>query len=267
METTPVRAASTILIVRERDGLEVLMVKRNAEIDFFSGAMMFPGGKVEARDGDPRWAAHARGWRDVAADERAPRIAALREAFEECGLLAAAGPVAAPRDRASEEDLGAARARVESGATGFLDVLGARGMRLDLSRLTLFSRWLTPPITARRFDTWFYLVAAPEDQSAAVDGREVIETEWVAPAEALRRAAAGERRILFPTRMTLRLLAASPTLAHAVAACANRSREPITPVIDMRAGQRYLRLLPEHGHGEVEELLETGPAAPNAPSR
>jgi len=251
MTDPTIRAAATTLIVREGAGLEVLMVERAREIDFFSGAMMFPGGKVEAQDLDPRWETHALGWRDVAPDERAPRLAAIREAFEECGLLAAAGRV----DLAADE-IAAARAGVESGALSFLDFVVSRDVRPDLSRLTLFSRWLTPSFAPKRFDTFFYLVAAPEEQRAIQDGREIAATEWVAPGEALRRAAAGERVILFPTRLNLRQLAETATLAEAVDRAELRPRRQVTPAIETHDGERYLRLSPEDGYGEVFEPLE-----------
>ena len=73
--------------------------------------------------------------------------------------------------------------------------------------LTVFARWITPPLTPKRFDTWFYAVNAPAEQLAACDGRETVDAEWIAPAEALRLAAAGERKVIFPTRMNLQLLA------------------------------------------------------------
>lgn len=259
-----IRAAATTLLVREHGALEVLMVKRNKEIDFFSGAMMFPGGKVEPQDLDPRWAELARGWRDVADEERGPRIAAIREAFEECGVIAAADGFALGSGEAAQ-----ARGRIESGEQSFVDFLAARDIRVDLSRLTLFSRWLTPPVTPKRFDTFFYLVAAPANQCVAQDGREIVETEWVAPGEALRRAAAGERTILFPTRLNLRQLAESSTLAAAVESAGRRPPRQVTPQIESRDGERFLRLAPEDGYGDVVEPMERAPAgrAPNAPSR
>lgn len=256
--SAPIRTASTILLLREQSSLEVLMVRRHHQVDFMSGAMVFPGGKVDQGDSDPAWAGHVDGWHDVPEIERGPRIAAIREAFEESGILLGAGAVAPdPAETAAD------RKAIEGGTLAFLDYVARRGLRPDLGALTLFSRWLTPSVVPKRFDTFFYLASAPPDQVAAHDGRETVDTEWVAPAEALRLAAAGERTIVFPTRMNLGLLAATPTLAAAVAAAAGRPLRTVEPRVELRDGDQYLLLDPEFGYGAVEELLfiPTKPAA------
>lgn len=249
----PIRIASTTLLVRDNGGPEVLMVKRNQKIDFFSGAMMFPGGKVESQDTDPLWTNRATGWHDVAEDERGPRIAALREAFEECGVLATAGNIGLDTRETKE-----ARVAVEAGTLPFLDYVSSKGAKLDLTQLTLFSRWLTPPVVPKRFDTFFYLVAMPVGQTIVHDGRETVENEWVAPAEALRRAEAGERTILFPTRMNLRLLAQSPSIVEAIKSAEARPHRQVLPIVEMRGGERFLRLVDGDGYGPVEEPLGIG---------
>jgi 8-oxo-dGTP pyrophosphatase MutT (NUDIX family) len=107
-QVAPIHIASTVMLVREADSLEILMVKRNQKIDFFSGAMVFPGGKLEREDTDPAWSDLAIGWADVPEDERGPRIAALRETFEETGVVAAADMGAL-----TPADLAAARAAMD----------------------------------------------------------------------------------------------------------------------------------------------------------
>lgn len=252
MKNTPIRIASTTMLVRETCEMEVLMVKRNDEIDFFSGAMLFPGGKVEPQDYNERWADHAKGWHDIAEEERAPRIAALRETFEECGVLAAAGTLKLDPAETLET-----RAAVESGDLPFLDYVRSRQITVDLTELTLFSRWLTPPVVPKRFDTFFYLVTMPAGQTIAHDGRETIENEWVSPAEALQRATAGERRILFPTKMNLRHLAESTNITEAVAKAEARPRRQVVPTIDTRHGRKIVRLSQEDGYGYAEDELAT----------
>lgn len=253
MNDAPIRIASTTMLVRGLDELEVLMVKRNQQIDFFSGAMVFPGGKVEQQDLDPEWAAWTAGWTEVPADERGPRIAALREAFEECGVVAAAKAFSMP----PTERL-AARTAIEAGQLRFLDFVRSVDVRLDLSRLTLFARWLTPPIVPKRFDTFFYLVEMPSGQTAAHDGRETVDNEWVTPAAALQLAESGARTILFPTRMNLQLLARERSLADAVASARLRPRRQVMPQIEMRDGRKYLRLSEDDGYGAVEEPAAFG---------
>jgi 8-oxo-dGTP pyrophosphatase MutT (NUDIX family) len=234
------------------------MVRRHHQVDFMSGAMVFPGGKVDDGDRDPAWAGHATGWETVPEVERGPRIAAIREAFEESGiLLGATGPAADPDATAAE------RQAIEKGEMRFLDYVAARRLTLDLSALTLFSRWLTPSVVPKRFDTFFYLAAAPAEQAARHDGHETVDTEWVSPAEALRLAAAGERTIVFPTRMNLTLLSASRSLAAAVAAAQARPRVTVEPQVESRDGQHFLKLDAALGYGAVEEALviPTRPAA------
>lgn len=252
-QDAPIRIASTVMLVRQAAEIEVLMVKRNQQIDFFSGAMVFPGGKVEPSDLDPVWANHTVGLDATIEEERAPRIAALRETFEETGVLACADC------SLSSADADTARARMDAGSLTFLDFVRERGLRLDVARPVLFARWLTPPVVPKRFDTFFYLIDMPDDQAARHDGREAVENEWVSAREALRRGDAGERTILFPTRQNLRLLSQTSTIAEAVSASRGRSRRQVMPRIETRDdGQRFLRLSPEDGYGEVLEALTAG---------
>ena len=151
--------------------------------------------------------------------ERAPRVAAVREAFEESGVV-----IGAEDSAASHAEMIETRKAIDAGTLPFLDFIREQKITIDIGRLTLFSRWRTPPISPKRFDTFFFLAPVPTDQIAIHDGHEAVESEWVAPQEALRLVEAGQRTIVFPTRMNLRLLSSSPTLADAVAAADRRER-------------------------------------------
>lgn len=249
-----IKPAATILLLRDQPGFEVLMVKRHHQIDFASGALVFPGGKSHTGDHDPAWAEHVLGWDDHDAEQRGLRIAAIREVFEEAGILLAARRDGAPIG--GEACPMETRQAVDAGTTHFLDVVRDLDARLDLSRLTTFARWITPPLTPKRFDTWFYAVKAPDDQLAACDGRETVDAEWIAPAEALRLAEAGARKVIFPTRMNLKLLAEAADAADAVARAAARSLVTVQPQIQERPHGRVLVLPPDAGYGAVEEALE-----------
>lgn len=246
----PIRIASTLMLLREAPKLEVLMVRRNADIDHVSGAMVFPGGKVEPADADPGWAGQVNGWEEVAQDERALRIAALREAFEECGMIPTVENYAA-----DPQVTAPLRAAMDRGEARFLDYLRDNGLRPDLRGLTLFSRWLTPPIVPKRFDTWFYVTAAPRGQVAATDGREAVAAEWLCPRQALDLAATGGRMIVFPTRMNLSLLGRTDSIGATVAAAALRPARIVQPEIETRGAARWLRLTEADGYGVVEEPL------------
>jgi len=250
--TDNIRPASTVMLLRESGGpMQVLMVRRNQQIDFISGSMVFPGGKVDPSDLAPEWENLAGGWSTVPESERGPRVAAARELFEESGVLMAEG--------AEIRDDGvtlAARKAIEAGSLRFSNYLAERGLRIDLEAFTLFSRWLTPPVMPKRFDTYFYLAAAPAGQVAVSDGRETVETEWIEPGLALELAARKQRSIVFPTRMNLGLLSATPTMAGAVSAAAAREHRVVTPSLEVRNGQRFLTLAPDLGYGAVEEPLD-----------
>lgn len=252
-EPVPARLAATILLVRERPSLEVLMVRRHHQIEFASGALVFPGGKIEPQDSDPAWAAHALGGEALEPEQRALRIAALREAFEESGLLLARGPDGAPwpgHPRTAE-----ARIEVASGGRPFLDVVRELGASLELGAIEAFARWITPEFMPKRFDTWFYLAGAPEDQLATCDGCETVDAEWVAPEEALRLGEAGERTLMFPTKMNLKLLAESGGIEAALAAARAREIRPVMPTMERRGAGAVVVLGPDAVYGAVEEPL------------
>jgi hypothetical protein len=107
----------------------------------------------------------------------------------------------------------------------------------------------------KRFDTWFYLAAAPEDQLATCDGWETVDAEWITPAEALRLADTGERTVIFPTRMNLRLLAEAASSEDAVARARARPLVPVEPQLAETPEGRVLTIPPDAGYGVVVEPL------------
>ena len=155
---SPILPAATILLLRDTPAFEVLMVKRHHQIDFASGALVFPGGKTHAGDHDPAWAERTVGGGGIGAEQRGLRIAAVREVYEEAGILlardASGGPFCGD-DRAH-----AAREAISKDERSFLDLARELDVRLDLDALTVFARWITPNIMPRRFDTWFYVARA-----------------------------------------------------------------------------------------------------------
>lgn len=253
MTASETRPAATILLLRDDPAFQVLMVKRHHQIDFASGALVFPGGKTHAGDHDPAWEGHARGWDALDAEQRALRIAAIRECFEEAGILLAERADGAPFDDACDP---AVREAVDRGETAFLDVVRNLGVRLTLDALTVFARWITPTMMPKRFDTWFYAVRAPEGQLAACDGRETVDAEWIAPSEVLRLAEAGERTVIFPTRMNVQLLGEATSAADAVARAQARTLVPVLPQVEARPEGRVLVLPPDAGYGAVAEPMD-----------
>jgi 8-oxo-dGTP pyrophosphatase MutT (NUDIX family) len=254
MSPSEIKPAATILLLRDAPAFEVLMVKRHHQIDFASGALVFPGGKSHAGDHDLAWADHAVGWSAFDAEQRGLRIAAIREVFEEAGLLlgqrldgSAIGGEACPLD---------VRKAVDAGTVAFLDVVRDLGVRIDLNALTVFARWITPPLTPKRFDTWFYVADAPDDQLAACDGRETVDAEWIEPREVLRLAEAGERKVIFPTRMNVQLLAEASSAQDCIDRAAARTLVTVEPQVQDREGGKVLVLPSDAGYGVVEEPLD-----------
>src|SRR5262245_12029370 len=172
------RLASTVLLLRDsksRDEVEVFMMVRHHEIEFNSGALVFPGGSIDKNDveiaADP---ALYSGGEGLDADALGFRIAAIRETFEESGIL-----LARPRGakelvdvRRATEIAAAHRGDLNDGRTTFLKVLADSGMQLALDELMPYAHWITPEGMPKRYDTWFFLAAAPPEQLGAHDGRE-----------------------------------------------------------------------------------------------
>lgn len=248
-----VRPAATILLLRDTPAFQVLMVKRHHQIDFASGALVFPGGKTHAGDADPAWADHCVGWDAFDDTQRILRIGAIREAFEEAGILLAERLDGGAFADACDLEV---RAAVDRGETPFIQVVRDLGVRLRLDALTVFARWITPDMMPKRFDTWFYAASAPADQVAACDGRETVDAEWIAPAEILRLEAAGERTVIFPTRMNVQLLSEASSAADCIARAEARELVTVQPKMEVRPEGRVLVLPPNAGYGDVVEPVE-----------
>ncbi|SHN54867.1 MULTISPECIES: NUDIX hydrolase [Alphaproteobacteria] len=244
--------AATMLLLRDTPEFQVLMVKRHHQIDFASGALVFPGGKPSVGDEIVEWADHCRGWGTFDATQRTLRIAAIREAYEEAGIL-----LADHRDGGAFEDTCDLESRkaVERGEREFLDVVREAGVHLRLDQLSIFARWITPTFMPKRFDTHFFVVRAPERQIAACDGYETVDAEWLSPHKALEMEATGERTIIFPTRLNLQLLAKAASAADCVAQAEARDIVTVLPEIIQRDGKNVLTIPADAGYGPAHEIM------------
>lgn len=229
--SVPVLDAATVMLVRDgEDGLEVCLMQRNLNSDFVGGAFVFPGGAVDPEDRLPEAAELCAGLTDEHAsrllgEERgglAFWIAVVREAFEEAGVLLARWEDGRPVMFDTDElvaRFAAHRAEVDAGRRTLVEVCRAEGVRLDAGGIHHFSRWITPVGAPRRYDTRFFVAAAPELQEVTHDDRELIGTHWLTPGEALRRQEEGEIVLIFPTVRSLialdRFERAADVLDHA----------------------------------------------------
>lgn len=200
--TVPVRDAATVMLVRDgRDGVEVFMLKRHADLVFVPGAYVFPGGAVDDADragGDDPFV-----------------VAAIRECFEEAGALLAyvdGDRFIDLRDEAAAVRFREYRNAVHAGRLTIYDLCDLEGLRLAVDALHPVSRWITPPRSPRRFDTRFFVARAPSNQAFLHDDRETTASEWVRPLDALERFKSGDIELILPTERSLEMLAG----AHSV---------------------------------------------------
>ena len=236
------RQAATLLLLRDgADGLEVLMTSRHEAAGFAAGALVFPGGKVEPTDG--ALAACCAGAAALDAVALVLRVAAIRETFEECGILLAreAGALL------SAAALAALLARHGKSAAGFAAL--AAGLELATDHLVPYAHWITPVDQPKRFDTHFFLAPAAPGQIAVHDGREAVDAVWTTPRAALAGADAGRIKLVFATRMNLVKLARSATVAAALAASRTEAIVTVTPVIENTDTGRFIRIPEAAGYG------------------
>jgi len=239
--STP-RPAATIVLMRDaREGLEVLLMRRNRAAGFVPGAYVFPGGRVDTSDASPGLVARVDG---LTADDAADRLglrdgrptaiayymAAVREAFEETGILVGRTTVGAPPGTAADDPaIDAVRDLVMEDHLDFADALDRLECRIDGTALEYLAHWITPEVEPRRYDTRFFAARVPPGTTAIVDPREMTDAVWLAPSEALRRNREAALPMVFPTVKTLEQLAAYGSVDAALEDLARREIPTLLP--------------------------------------
>lgn len=228
------RLASTVLLVKDAAaGVEVFMERRHLQSGFVGGAYVFPGGRVDPEDDlDPARCAgldepSARRQLGIESGGLAHFVAAIRECFEEAGVLLAYGPDGSLLDFADpavETRFKQLRDQLNAGTIGLPEIVEREGLRLATDRIAYWSHWITPIGEPRRYDTRFFIARAPEGQIAGHDDWELTDSAWVSPREAIDRAMRREWMVIFPTLMNLRALANHATADAAVGWAA---RQPV----------------------------------------
>ncbi|MBY6540807.1 NUDIX hydrolase [Rhodococcus sp. BP-349] len=244
-EPVALRDASTVILLRDAPaGLEVFLQRRVGRMAFAAGMTVFPGGGVDPTDrtpadGEDRWAGPSPAWwaarfgTDDDAAARALVLAAVRETFEECGVLFA-GPdahtvVADTSDHADR------RRAVEKHEISFGEFLAETRLVVRSDLLRPHARWITPEgETTRRYDTRFFVAALPSGQRPDGETSEAVDAAWVRPADALDEFRRGDRMLMPPTWACLRHLAGHGSVAEAMAAEADLA--PVQPVISGSGG-------------------------------
>ena len=205
---------------------------------------MFPGGKVD--DSDTAAREFCRGQESMNSVRIGFRVAAVREAFEECGVLLAhdadATAFVAPERLAGLDQQ--YRQALVKGEVTMEEFCRAEDLTLSVDQLVHYAHWITPPVAPKLFDTHFYLAPAPADHLALHDGEESTDSVWIRPAAAVEEANEGKRTLVFPTRMNLLKLAQYATVAEAMAATRDSEVVTVQPEVTQVDGQRIM-VIPE----------------------
>lgn len=252
----PVQPAATLMLLDDRPDLKVLMLRRRRGSAFVGGKFVFPGGGVEADDAETAVEALCAELSVEDANRRlglsrgglAYWVAAVRETFEEAGVLLARVPGAAACVDLSRPDaaerFAVHRERVDRGALGFAEFLRREGLELALGSMYYAARWITPPGLPRRYDTRFFVARLPAGQTPMHDDREAVHSEWMRPAQAIEGVAAGALSMLPPTLGMLRILAGFADSASALAAARQQQDGPDREARIVRCGDSWRVLLP-----------------------
>jgi glyoxylase-like metal-dependent hydrolase (beta-lactamase superfamily II)/8-oxo-dGTP pyrophosphatase MutT (NUDIX family) len=212
MAITP-KDAGSIIILKDPDDPKMLWVKRSARLMFMGGFHAFPGGQLDKEDaGIPV--------NDCEGDQAAMRVCAVREIFEETGLLLAKGA-----ERLSADQISAKRRAMAEGSKSFRQILEEDDLEIAGSTLEQAGRWVTPPFAPRRFDTWFFIAWLPEGQEALVETGELETAEWIRPREAYARWKRGEIIMAPPTLHIIETLAANADRVDQLPAALTRPPE------------------------------------------
>jgi 8-oxo-dGTP pyrophosphatase MutT (NUDIX family) len=234
--------AATLILVRDRTGAapELLMVERGERMAFAAGALVFPGGRIDAAD------------RELAAEigTDGAVIAAIRETLEEAAIPVALAP---SPDAGTAFDM----QRELLAGTSLGDVARIAGAQLDPAALQPFARWVPKFHAVRRFDTMFYVALCPPgDWQPHVIASECAGAEWVAAAEVLERDQRGEARLIFPTRRTLERLAQHASFAGIRADALAHPVEAISPWVEERDGTSFITIPAHLGFPVTQERLD-----------
>lgn len=247
------RLAATLILLRSTSEapLQTLMIVRHKAMAFASGAIVFPGGSADRGDRALAETMDEDAPPGMTTDEIAVRIAAIRETFEESGIL-----LAYDRDTHATVAPGVVgklvercRQPVDGDAVEFAVAMDAENLVPAIDRLTPFARWITPPIRPKRFDTHFFVAETPPDQTLVHDGNEAVDSIWIAPQAVIDETAAGRFKLVFPTRMNLMRLADASSPTAAIASARDTRIVSVMPEYIETADGPAIRIPAEAGYG------------------
>ena len=252
--------SASVLIIRDgaahaRHGtLQILMVKRHKNMRFAGGAYVFPGGKLDPADRafeeDEQRKALPEINEEINPEFRGLRYAALREAFEETGLIIGridGQKIGEDRRKAVDEKY---RARVLDGSISLAEFLSKSGIALDVKDCIPFAHWITPKAYSMRFDTRFFLCVAPAGQVPSPDGHEITEVEWMYPMTLVEES---DGILMFPTMMNLKKLGQAKSVAEALNLLAKRDIVTVMPEVVTGDKARFRKIPETAGYDDVDQ--------------
>ncbi len=228
----PVPAATVVLLRDSAEGPEALLLRRSRQAGFVPGAYVFPGGRVDDADADPTLLERMDSLDSsvhVATPDLAYRVAAVREVFEETGVLLARVHENAAPDAASDSVVARWREALLEDRATLATVLQALDARLDPRVMVYCGHWITPVAERRRYDTRFFLAALPPGRAVTPDAREMTDALWLTPEAALARFAEGKLQMVFPTVKTLESMSGFAAVPAVMAAFRGRAIAPVMP--------------------------------------
>jgi len=261
-----IRPAATVMLVDDRPDFQVFMMERNANTVFAGGMWVFPGGSVDHTD-------DAEIFQEISihrSDEEASRlmglergglayyVAAIREAFEEAGVLLALDKASHTpldfKDPATADRFNRHRDNINDMSRAFVDIAREEGLILDAGQMHYVARWITPLGPPRRFDARFFLARMPRGQTPVHDDNELVHSRWLSPREILRRSESGDMVLMSPTLRMVKCLALFDSADEAIASAAAN-------LPDHRArvdADRMIVLPGEPGYDDGDENVESG---------
>jgi 8-oxo-dGTP pyrophosphatase MutT (NUDIX family) len=239
-QVQPIRPAATVILAREAEGgFELFMLRRTSQAAFAGGMFVFPGGRVDPDDhlhAYDRWRAgpddsQRHQQQALGSEWRGYWIAGIRESFEEAGLLLAydaSGDLLRYRSDAERARFDGYRRPLHAGQISLDEICEREGLRLAADRMHYYNRFVTPVGRPRRFDTRFFVAAAPPGQTGQHDTRETVDSVWISPRQALARNDAREFDLMRVTRVQLEALAAHGSVSALLDAVQAQQRFPVS---------------------------------------
>ncbi len=250
--------ASTVLIVRDgKNDLEVFMVVRHHEIDFASGALVFPGGKVDQEDLNIQINQFINKEKKINDEEMGFRIAGIRECYEEAGVLFANSSENSTRitkNRLSQLEVW--RDRFNNKESSMYDFASQENLTFTVDDLIPYAHWITPDMMPKRFDTRFYIAEAPDGHKGLHDGGESVDSIWISPKRAIEDCNANKRTIIFPTRMNLEKLSKFDNVEDAITSLRKEEIVTVEPKIEKNDDGVFLTIPENAGYGKIREPIE-----------